>query len=103
MTDKLKPCPFCGGNNVGVFKHEYFYKSHLYAAHCYDCHFGLKMVETEEEAITTWNTRKPMDRIVEQLEKASYDSMHLDMSRPMTETWQIVDLDDAIDIVKGEQ
>lgn len=43
------------------------------------------------------------DRIVEQLEEASYDSMHLDMSRPMTETWQIVDLDDAIAIVKGVQ
>lgn len=42
-----------------------------------------------------------IDRIVERLEEVSYDSMHLDMSRPMTETWQIVDLDEAIEIVKG--
>lgn len=42
-----------------------------------------------------------MDRIVEQLEKESYDSMHLDMSRPMTETWQIIDLDKAIEIVNA--
>lgn len=57
MTDKLRECPFCGGNNVGVFKHEFFYKSYLYTANCYDCHFGLKMVKTEEEAIEAWNKR----------------------------------------------
>ena len=97
MTDKLKPCPFCGGNNVGVFKHEYFYKSHLYAAHCYDCHFCLKMVETEEEAIKAWNTRNPMDRIVEQLEEKIEENPYCSLADYRAGLFE------AIDIVKGVQ
>ena len=101
MTDKLKPCPFCGGNNIGVFKHEYFYKSHLYAANCYDCHFGLKMVATEEEAIKIWNTRKPMDRIVEQLVQHAENGSTRKGS--VTRVSAFVQLNDAIAIVKGVQ
>lgn len=68
MTDKLKPCPFCGSHNVGVFH----YKAALrdsFACNCYNCHVGMYPVETEEQAIEDWNTRKPMDRIVEQIEE----------------------------------
>lgn len=73
--------------------------------HCYECdaEFLCDMpVHTPENMIEWWNTRKPMERIVERLEEESYDSMHIDMSRPITETWQIIDLDKAIEIVKEE-
>ena len=39
----------------------------LCEVHCYDCHFGLAPVRTEEEAIKAWNTRKPAEPIVEEI------------------------------------
>ena len=67
-SNKLLPCPFCGGDNLG------FYHNHLfrdgYEVRCYDCHFGLQESRTKEEAIKQWNTRKPMERIVERVEEA---------------------------------
>ena len=64
---KLLPCPFCGGDNLG------FYHNHLfrdgYEVRCYDCHFGLQESRTKQEAIEAWNTRKPMERIIERLEE----------------------------------
>lgn len=55
---ELKPCPFCGGNNVGVW-HEFWYVAERddYAVQCYDCHFGLSIKHTEKEAIEAWNRR----------------------------------------------
>jgi Lar family restriction alleviation protein len=69
MTDKLRECPFCGGENVGVFSWNPPFRFTKYSVHCYDCHFGLYEVDNKEDAIKAWNTRKPMDRIVEQLEE----------------------------------
>lgn len=94
----LRECPFCGGENVGVFEHKYFYKSYLYTVNCFDCHFGLKLVETEEEAITAWNTRKPIDRIVEQLEAEKYRGM--EGLEPIKVAFNF-GINKALDIVKG--
>lgn len=73
----LKPCPFCGGEvNEGCYPTDYP-TSHCRAyVECSKC--GLMINEDGrvsdadrllEEAIKKWNTRKPMERIVEQLEK----------------------------------
>lgn len=70
MEDRLKPCPFCGGDNVGIWENRApASKDFRYSANCYDCHISLGFEKTKEEAIEKWNTRKPMDRIVERLEK----------------------------------
>ena len=63
MSDeRLKPCPFCGGEaKWGNVLHNYI--------ECKECGFETIWYDTEEEAITTWNTRKPMERIVERLEE----------------------------------
>ena len=68
---ELKRCPFCGGDNVGIWCNHPVSPliEESYEAHCYDCHFGLHPVGEREEAIKAWNTRKPMDRIVERLEE----------------------------------
>jgi Lar family restriction alleviation protein len=65
MQNKLLECPFCGGeakvlkNGAGCYE--------VYCCNCKSRQYAYAH-ETEEEAIEQWNTRKPMERIVEQLE-----------------------------------
>lgn len=49
---KLKPCPFCGGNEL------YYFKRRFYAVECGAC--GGKVVgafRTKEDAAQAWNIR----------------------------------------------
>ena len=60
---KLLPCPFCGGE---------FYIDvcgMIYIPKCKKCGCKLAGCRTQEEAIEEANTRKPMEQIVERLEK----------------------------------
>ena len=61
MTDKLKPCPFCGGEAF-----EYYSGSQLEFCEvvCKECGCRSKR-KTEEEAIASWNNRRPMDSDIE--------------------------------------
>ena len=71
---KLLPCPFCGGEAytytaTSVTNGE---KTKVWQVHCKDCRLNYPLnikCLTEEEAIKKWNTRKPMERIIERLEK----------------------------------
>lgn len=63
---KLKSCPFCGGDNVDFWETDS--KEHPYQIICFSCCNGTDKCRTEEIAITRWNTRKPMQEIVERLE-----------------------------------
>ena len=64
MAD-LKPCPFCGGeaysDKIG---------KPLFTIRCtnIDCYAEISKV-SYEEAINAWNTRKPMEAVVAELEK----------------------------------
>ena len=67
QNDKLLPCPFCGG------------KPFVYTTGSVSCGFYVEIIcencgcrtdrAYEEVASEVWNTRKPMERIVEQLEE----------------------------------
>ncbi len=67
MSEELKPCPFCGGNNVSVYTNEHENRKLKFTAHvsCYDCHIGSgsgfhetpKMAT--DEAYNGWNLRTP--------------------------------------------
>ena len=72
--NKLLKCPFCGGEAViqGVRDRA------LCFALCVDCRMRTPSFQDLETAIRAWNTRTPMDNIVEKLEreksKSIYDS-----------------------------
>ena len=64
MTDKLKPCPFCGD------KLQHLGGGRYYAHQINGCILQHQCFEADDkEVIEAWNTRKPMYRIVEQLEE----------------------------------
>lgn len=72
MTDKLKPCPFCGGEaRIRDLNIKIPYEGIAHFVGCCQCDVrsGISF-DGEQAAIEAWNTRKPMDRIVERLEYA---------------------------------
>lgn len=97
---KLLPCPFCGGEaEVRATKRPVFNGKYMGTAHyvvgCIDtkCIGRIqRRYNSIEEAIDAWNTRKPMERIVEQLEKERSIYNVLD--------WNVA-INKAIKIVKG--
>ena len=76
MQNKLLPCPFCGGE-AKLIKHFVVALDTEYRqVFCTSC-CAKRPAEkffTEEEAIKHWNTRKPMEQIVKQLEAELYSS-----------------------------
>ena len=61
--EELKKCPFCGGEaEVRPFLHQY-------VIGCTQCSGAMMPFNTKEEVIEAWNTRKPMELIVEKLEE----------------------------------
>ena len=71
MSDKtsdkrLLPCPFCGGGAEVIETEIDWY------VRCTKCSGRVQATISEQEAIRQWNTRKPMDQIVERLEEATF-------------------------------
>ena len=96
---KLLPCPFCGG---GVF--EYYSGPHLELVEiiCNECGCRTGRME-RKEAIEVWNTRKPMERIVERM-KEERENKKTDFLTSC-EAWKLgrfIGIEDAIKIAKEE-
>ena len=95
---ELKCCPFCGGKatlkrdqkddfvewSVGCYNRGCVCSAHTY---CYD---------NKDDAIRDWNTRTPIDNIVEKLEENSFD---MSLENP---DCKAIWTDKAINIVKQE-
>lgn len=99
MTDKLRECPFCGGE-AKWFNTEC-------KVYCVNCACSTIEFIDKRDAIEAWNTRKPMDRIVEQLEKLRQEYPYkvvgeYDTYSTYNEAWSDCS-DRAIAIVKGVQ
>ena len=88
---KLLPCPFCGGEaKFGTFNHFWI--------ECTNCEMETPYMENEEELVALWNTRKSIDDMVKQLEKASD---YYECDEQGREYVQMVDLSKSIEIVRG--
>ena len=101
QNDKLLPCPFCGGEaQFGTSRHTWI--------ECTECSFETEYTEDEEKLVRMWNTRKPMERIVEQLEEekqsnvSSYEFYREAENEKMQSTYagKVSAFKDAIDIVR---
>ena len=69
---ELKRCPFCGGE-AGIDSDKIGKGKSLYYAYCKnDCITQYGYYSSKESAITAWNTRKPMERIMERLKEEPY-------------------------------
>ena len=94
----LKECPCC--SYQAVIEPYKARKGYECTIHCNGCLLSLTTItyDTEEEAIDAavkqWNTRKPMERIVERLEEAGFKFVTHGGNR-------MVSLEEAIEIVKG--
>ena len=94
---KLLSCPICGGEAELIEqKHREYPSTYIVACkgRCV-CQYPYR---NEERAISAWNTRKPIEDMVEQLEKASD---YYECDEQGREHVQMVDLSEAIDIVRG--
>lgn len=99
MSDiELKPCPFCGGEAV-------VHVNDGVRVICRECGASSKgLVDGYSQGrpngsaikavVTAWNTRKPMERIVEQLEEMG-NIKFSSFSKPL------IAVEDVIEIVKG--
>lgn len=93
---KLKECPFCGSDRLYITERNYFGENYCTIS-CIECHISQtgNEFETKEDAIEQWNTRNPMDRIIERLEDMRKDIFQKDYDSDV-----INDFDEAIEIVK---
>ena len=82
---KLKPCPFCGSNNIdysiktcGSYRGQYHIAMYCKKCNCYGKRTLIKPIETarweieknesyKELAIIAWNTRNPIENTIERI------------------------------------
>ena len=62
VTDKLKPCPFCGGEAVLVKLVDYADDCDTYTAECHACDYWIGFGNPAEMA-ARWNTRPSEDTL----------------------------------------
>lgn len=90
MSDeRLKPCPFCGGEATVVGHNIFFVK-------CTNCEIETLLYRHKDRAVEYWNTRKPMERIVEMLEDKFVSTWDCGYEGGYKDA-----IVDAIEIVKG--
>ena len=99
MSDiKLLPCPFCGGE-AELYEQKHKQYPRTYYVTCKSCHCKTIESRVKGVAISGWNTRKPMERIVEQLEEKALVK-ECDVGGLVPSREKIVILSDAIEIIK---
>ena len=57
LGDKLKPCPFCGSDAVGISASEMSREISYYSVNCNECGARGGLAREEQDAIELWNER----------------------------------------------
>ncbi|MBR6538092.1 MAG: Lar family restriction alleviation protein [Lachnospiraceae bacterium] len=106
MAD-LKSCPFCGGE-AEIWEDKVFC---TYVPQCKECNAQRGRYINKENAIKAWNTRKPMEAVVAELEKRANDNDRaadrlsgIESKKKIT-SWRAraEALRDAAEIVRGKE
>ena len=102
---KLLRCPFCGGE-AELLKGQCEIDNYVM---CLECRSKTKLYNTKASAIKAWNTRIPMQNIVERLEQQArqYNRRALEVVNKSTEAGihnkgKACSYEHAIEIVKEE-
>ena len=66
MSD-LKPCPFCGGEAELKRVERTILGTEYFSVICTTCHCQTAGNQDVEKSIAVWNTRKPMEAVVAEL------------------------------------
>jgi Lar family restriction alleviation protein len=93
---KLLPCPFCGGEAEIISSCFFGWDKQIICKKCgastrYLC--GVTPSQATKNAVKKWNTRKPMERIAEQIEFLEHRTI---------DGVPYINMNDAIEIVKEE-
>jgi hypothetical protein len=95
---KLLPCPCCGAEAKVMIPQGHYFT--FYQVVCTECELASKATPTVDMTVELWNTRKPLDRIVERLEEWTCE---VDIKLPFDalENQKVIWSDEAIKIVKA--
>ena len=97
----LKPCPFCGGEAKVCDDIEYTVGG--YWVECKDCHIQTpSKINSKEAVINYWNTRKPMEAVVAELEKLQRHTWGVTMLTA-EDYVKVADLRKVTEIVRGKE
>ena len=101
--NELKQCPFCGGvaKLYGSSKITGTGFKHYQIVVCLndDCGCRTGFCETVADAIEKWNTRKPIEKIVEQLEEWTFNA-DVNLGDSTVKNSDLIASENAIEIVK---
>lgn len=90
--NELKRCPFCGGEARFATDSKRFIE-------CEKCGASTGYCESEEEAINAWNTRKPVEDVIERLEEES-NFFRGEPMGTLQKAYYCMGIEKAIEIIK---
>ena len=95
MSDKLKPCPFCGGEAIidGC-------DDTLWIVICKECNASIGYKETKEEAIEAWNKRIEPTFTPDELDAIRRNVRDLRAERELSKIEQSI-IDKCVNALKG--
>lgn len=99
---EIKRCPFCGGEATltnKLSKDEYGQR--LWNVCCFGCANRTSSYWDKEIAIEAWNTRKPLERVIERLETES-DFFGGEPMGTLQKSFYCKGVEKAIEIIKQE-
>ena len=102
---KILPCPFCGGEAEVIKAHSSFPLPYTVICKTEECGASVgNYSKTREEAIAAWNTRKPVEKVIDQLEdlKCKYENIFDYCTKGRCSDYGCSNcaINDAIEIVK---